>query len=256
MVVNHKPKLLLFDVDGTLTDSAGLTRTALEMAAKELYNIENSTRGIKAYGQTDRNIFDLMIVNNHLNIDADIEFPIFTKVYQQKLRELLFASSKPRLHIGVRELLERLKDEDNIYLALGTGNVEGGARIKLERHNINHYFPVGGFGSDSSIRYELLSIGIKKASLYYKIPFEPSDTWVIGDTPNDVKSGKRIGANTIAVATGFYPPQLLATFKPTALFLDLSDADHFIAVVRNESLPTEFKLFNTNEQTDEEPDPL
>lgn len=256
-MVNHNSKLLLFDVDGTLTDSAGLTRTALELAAFELYSVENSTRGITAYGQTDRNIFDQMVANNNLPIDAGREFTRFSQVYLKHLKSMLFASDKPRLHLGVRELLERLRQEKDLYLALGTGNVEGGARLKLERHGLNGYFPVGGFGSDNPVRAELLFIGLKKASAHYGIPFRSSDVWVIGDTPNDVHSGQKIGANTIAVATGFFSPVKLASCRPTALFIDFTDNHRFVDVVRNGAAQIDLKIpILTSEQTDEESDPL
>ena len=48
--------LLIFDIDGTLTDSAGLTRIAFEKAVYEMYSINDSARGIIPYGKTDQQI--------------------------------------------------------------------------------------------------------------------------------------------------------------------------------------------------------
>jgi len=55
----NKPALLIFDVDGTLTESAGLTRVAFEKAVEDIYAIHNSTEGIKPYGKTDQRISEL-----------------------------------------------------------------------------------------------------------------------------------------------------------------------------------------------------
>ena len=50
---------------------------------------------------------------------------------------------------GVRELLDALAARDDVYLALLTGNYEGGARIKLEYFDLWRYFRCGAFGDDA-----------------------------------------------------------------------------------------------------------
>jgi phosphoglycolate phosphatase len=49
--------------------------------------------------------------------------------------------------------------------------------------------------------------------------------WVIGDTPADVRCGRAIGANVLAVATGIYPAAELAAVGPDRLVADFSDAE-------------------------------
>ncbi len=226
------PTLLIFDVDGTLTHSAGLTRIAYEATVKELYGVENSTQGIAASGRTDPDIFREILERIGIPCtDLDGAFRAYSKVYIQHLEKLLFSSDEPRLHNGVRVLLDKLSAMPYIYLALGTGNIEQGAYLKLQRHGVARLFPVGGFGSDSSDRVELINIAYQRAQRHYRIPFAKRDTWVIGDTPNDILAGRRLGANTIAVATGVFSREELDGFEPTALFQDLEDWERFIAVV-------------------------
>lgn len=230
--------LLIFDIDGTLTDSGGLTRVALEMAAKEIYGVERSTTGISAWGQTDLNIFKLMVDNNHLPVeDVEAAFPPFAARYIEYLTEIITKSDKPRLHSGIKDLLNRLVREPDIKLAVGTGNIEATARIKLERHHVSEFFPVGGFGSDSADRASLLQIALDRSREHYGQSFPVGSFWVIGDTPNDIISGRKIGAETMAVCTGFYTELELTEHQPTALFTDLSNADQFLEVVRNGKKP-------------------
>ncbi len=252
------PILLIFDIDGTLTDSAGLTRIALEMAALDLYGVERTTNGIAAWGQTDLNIFQLMVTNNSLPIiDVPYEFKSFSKRYTTRLEEILFQSDKPRLHNGIRELLEHIVGEPDLYLALGTGNIEATGYMKLRRHKIDHLFPVGGFGSDSSDRSALLKIALERARTHYRQTFPVGSYWVIGDTPNDILSGKRIAAETVAVCTGAYKPDELVRHRPTAVLPDLSNVDYVMALIRREIKPADGQatLFE-QEVTGEESDPL
>jgi phosphoglycolate phosphatase len=253
-----EPILLIFDVDGTLTDSAGLTRVALDLTALEFYGVEKATRGITAYGQTDKNIFEEMLKNNGISFDdLPAEFARFSQRYTQNLERLLAESHKPRLHNGIRELLERLVEEDNVFLALGTGSIELGARLKLRRHGVDHVFPVGGFADDSSERSELISAAYRRSCEHYGINFPLSRTWVIGDTPNDVICGRKLGANTIAVATGMSDMAELQSYTPTAIFPDFSDHFKFLQVVRVEiEPPRSLEDWKTAGVLDAEPDPL
>ena len=226
--------LLLFDVDGTLTYSPGLTRLAFELAAEEIYGVKNATRGIEPHGRTDQLIFREILINNDLpSHNFDDQFIAFSQLYLEKFEKILSESEEQRVHIGVSELLEALTEIPGIYLALGTGNIEGGAYLKLKQHGIDRYFPVGGFGSDSSDRIELLTIAHQKAEKHYKRKFSLFNTWVIGDTPIDITCGQQMGASTIAVATGVFNSSDLSRFNPTAIFEDFSDTDRFVRIIQN-----------------------
>jgi len=230
--MDQTPRLLIFDVDGTLTDSAGITRAAYESVVEELYGVSNSTRAIKPAGRTDRDIFFEILNLNQIEVaDPNPEFRKFCDLYIPLLGRLLTESKKPRLLLGVKTLLEKLAALEPIHLALGTGNIEQSAYLKLNRHNIASYFPVGGFGSDSSVRSEIIAIALRRAQHYYRVPFSVRDTWVIGDTPYDIQAGRELGVNTLAVATGPHDQFELARHKPSALFADLDDWEHFIRVI-------------------------
>ena len=230
--MNRLPVLLLFDVDGTLTYSAGLTRVAFDRAIEELYQVQNSTRGIEPFGRTDQWIFRRILENNSLSEeDFPEQFSTFSSVAARCLNHELNASDKPRLHNGVANLLRLLADVDNLFLALGTGNIKENALLKIKRHGIDHYFPVGGFGSDSEDRSEILDIAYRRACEYYGKDFLRENTWVIGDTPLDIKHGKEIEAKTIAVATGTFDIDELLRHSPDAVFEDFSDVHGFLNTV-------------------------
>jgi phosphoglycolate phosphatase-like HAD superfamily hydrolase len=61
--------------------------------------------------------------------------------------------------------------------------------------------------------------------------FTPDQIYVIGDTPRDIECGKAFGAVTVAVSTGRYSREELASHNPDFLFDDLSDADAVLAAI-------------------------
>lgn len=227
------PTLLIFDIDGTLTDSAGLSRVAYECAIEELYQIRNSADGVKPFGRTDQDIFEEILQRNTVSYsDIDTAFSEFCDRYVPHLARLLHESDKPTLLPGVEVLLKKLCKTENVHLALGTGNIEQGAYLKLQRHGVANLFPVGGFGSDSVNRSEIISIALRRARNHYRIAFPARSIWVIGDTPNDINAGKWLGANTIGVATGGFNQYELNLHQPTALFQDFDDWEHFLDVIK------------------------
>jgi phosphoglycolate phosphatase-like HAD superfamily hydrolase len=229
----EKPSLLIFDVDGTLTNSAGLTRNAFEKAIEDIYNIPNSSEGIKPYGKTDQGIFREILINNGLPTeDFRTQFDNMSQLSAIYLEKGLKASKLPHLHIGVRSLLERLLTEDDIYLALGTGNTRINSYIKLDLHSIGGYFPIGGFGCDDEDRTKIIETAYNRATTFYKIDFKRHNTWVIGDTPLDIECGKAINAKTIAVATGSYSVEELRSYNPDFVFSTFTDNAQFLSLIR------------------------
>jgi len=56
--------------------------------------------------------------------------------------------------------------------------------------------------------------------------------YVIGDTPHDIECADAIGARTIAVATGGYSLDELASHRPWRLFEELPPVDRFIQLIQ------------------------
>jgi phosphoglycolate phosphatase-like HAD superfamily hydrolase len=126
---------------------------------------------------------------------------------------------------GVAALLDRLADEPRVTLGLLTGNIERGARLKLEPAGLNRYFPFGAFGDDSADRYCLPSIALARAREETGRDFDGPSVVIIGDSVHDVACGRSLGARAIAVATGPTPAEKLQAEWPDALFADFSDVE-------------------------------
>ena len=114
-------------------------------------------------------------------------------------------------------------------LGLATGNVELGARIKLDRGNLNRYFTFGGFGSDAEDRTELVRRAAVKAADKKGTPIDNANIFVIGDTPLDIDAGKRAGFQTVGVGTGSYSADQLLAAGATFVVPDFEQGrDYFL----------------------------
>ena len=219
-------KVLLFDVDGTLVRAGGAGRKALDRAVFRLYGKRGACRELDLAGKTDLRNFSEAVRAATGRVPGRREID---RVHREYLRDLpsevsgAVREGRYRLCAGVAELLRRLSREEGVLLGLGTGNVEEGARIKLEPSGLNGYFSFGGFGSDSFHRAALLKKAVQRArkSLNgHGRAVRAEEVFIIGDTPLDVTAGREAGFRTVGVGTGFSGWSELAASKPDHLAKD------------------------------------
>jgi phosphoglycolate phosphatase-like HAD superfamily hydrolase len=223
-----EPILVLFDVDGTLVDTAGAGRRAfVEVFGRMFENdgVEEAASRVRFQGKTDPIIIDEIV--RSLGIDAQ-EFATrreeFWALYGEVLEEIL-ARPDPRRRAlpGVVALLDDLSGRPGVYLGLQTGNVEVGARAKLRSLDLDSYFPGGGFASDHHDRRAIARMAREKLSRLYRIPFTSAGTVVIGDTGHDVDCGRANNFRAVAVDTGWVERGELEAARPDALLDDFTD---------------------------------
>jgi phosphoglycolate phosphatase-like HAD superfamily hydrolase len=136
-----------------------------------------------------------------------------------------------RLLPGIIPLLDRMRERPDCLLALLTGNLAAGAEVKLSHYGVWHYFGFGAYADDHHVRNELGPVAQARALEQHGEEFPPERIYVIGDTPRDIECGKAFGAVTVAVATGKYAREELASHGPDFLFDDFSDPDAVLAAI-------------------------
>lgn len=207
-------KILFWDIDGTLmkTDRAGLY--AFNEAATEMLNTTIDFSSIKTAGMTDCYIAGQVIQMAKGRQADPAEIVNLLKRYEELL-PLHLAERKGTLMPYIREILHYFHNRNNVASLLLTGNTLLGANAKLRRYEIIQYFnfEVSAFGDNCPDRLDLAADALAKATAHYP-GIKSKDMFVIGDTPNDIRCGKAISANTIAVATGSYSRDELAAHSP------------------------------------------
>jgi phosphoglycolate phosphatase len=216
-------KVLLFDVDGTLIRAGGSGRKALNRAAYLLYGKKDACSELSLAGRTDLYNFGAAYRNATGRRPTRAAIDRLHREYLKHLPHYVRAALRDgvyRVPPGLRTLLKRLSRESGVLLGLGTGNMEKGARIKLEPSGFNAYFQFGGYGSDAFHRPALLKKAVARAKKRARAAFGPDDVYVIGDTPLDVAAGRAAGFKTVAVGTGFAEWRDLRASQPDHLARD------------------------------------
>ena len=156
------------------------------------------------------------------SFDIELRLPLLWEVY---LAGLARNATRERVRVlpGMRELVAALAQRDDVLLALLTGNIEPGARLKLGPPELNAYFPFGAFGSDSARRDELPPIAVARASERHGHAIAGRDVVILGDSIYDVRCGVPHDATTIAIASGRTSAELLQAENPHFFFEDASD---------------------------------
>jgi phosphoglycolate phosphatase len=218
-------KFLLFDIDGTLVHAGGAGRRALDAALGRIGVREEIVREISFAGKTDRQIVLAALRDSGYSAGeqpALLAHALDSYVVhlEANLRE------KPvQVYSLARELLQACRIRPDLELALLTGNVPQGARLKLESGGLWNYFSWGVFGDHSEDRSDLAREAFRILSRT-KGYADPRDVFVIGDTVADIACGRAIGATTIALISDFEPEENLRAAGPDHLlngFMPLFD---------------------------------
>jgi phosphoglycolate phosphatase len=210
----------LFDIDGTLLNSGGAGKIAIETALQEDFGVTIRTQ-VTYSGRTDRAIArDLM--RFHGVAETAENSRRLVSGYLQRLPAAL-AKHNGRVLPGIAALLQTLAERDDVAVGLLTGNIREGAHVKLGHFGLNDHFAFGGFGDHHWERDDVAREALAAIHGLHGNTVPLQRVWVIGDTPLDVQCARAIGARVVAVATGLHTVDQLRATEPDLLLADLSD---------------------------------
>ena len=237
MTKTRLSRLVLFDIDGTLLHSGGAGKEAIRQVLKAVYGTAGPIDSYPFAGRTDLQIFHELLQRAGLS-EEDIEagIPRVLAIYPRHLQETI-GDFEVRVCHGVEELLEEFVGMPCLELALLTGNLEAGARIKLQAARLERFFPWGAFGSDARARKGLPVIAVERAYRRTGHRFVGKDIVIVGDTPADILCGRGLGVRSIAVATGPHSCDELRPWDPDFCFPDLTPTDAVVDAILTPANP-------------------
>lgn len=225
-------RLVLWDIDGTLVDSARLGLDAFLEAFEQVVG-HPPAQLVPFAGRTD-----LEIAHDMLDSSGVADGEVLLDRFEEHLVAAMAArldqlEERGRALPGTHAALERLQHEPDVIQSLLTGNVERNAMLKLKPFGLAQYveFGCGAYGSDHRVRGELVAIARARAEQAHGAPIAPADVVLIGDTPLDVAAAREGGARAVGVATGPYDEAALAESGADAVLPDLSDTERVVEAV-------------------------
>lgn len=219
--------LFLFDVNGTLIKKKLENDKAYINALKDLFEIEDPFNGIETTARSDKAIFKDFLKKINTTY-TDTIFDKFLTHYEkmlEKLKEENIWGKNDNVDKFIKKVVEKECD-----LALLTGNLEVGAKYKLEAIDVWRYFETGGFGEDAEIRTDIADAALKKVKKYYNV-----DSYrkiiIVGDTEKDIKVANYLNAVSIIFYADNNLKKKLSQHNPDYLINDftqiINEIDNF-----------------------------
>ncbi len=232
---NNLPRILLFDIDGTLIRAVRRPeyRYLMQDMLTEIFGTYGRISEVDFGGRTDLSIYREALECEGVTMEVIRELlPVIETKMVEILAGLAATGEVFRLCTGVRELLDAIHENEILFPSLLTGNVEKLAEAKLRVVGIQHYFQGrGAFGSDAENRDHLPEIAAKRMREHFRKHLEPERFVIIGDTPRDISCARYFGAKVIAVATGAYTVDQLKGYAPDALLEDMGDTEAMLKLL-------------------------
>jgi phosphoglycolate phosphatase len=191
-------RLYLFDVDGTLVDSAadicGTIQEVLRASGRD--DVEDAL--LRRY--IGRHLIDLFTDLGFAQDSMDQMVTDYRAIYTAG------GHVNTTVYPGVAEMLNRLGGLKSTATTKGTPTT----RVILEKFGLiqffNHVQGTDGFPAKPEPDVILKSLEIFGVS--------PEECLMVGDAPSDMEAGRRAGVKTCAVRYGYGDLEKMAEFKP------------------------------------------
>ena len=227
-------RLILFDIDGTLTRTEN-GYLPFNEAIFQTFGVAGDIRTVVPDGNTDPLIIREIFAKAEVDIVIDDnDWKRFTanlqSCYQRHVRQGL---TTVRALPGAAELLRALANGSGFAMSAVTGNFEVTAQVKLEAAGLNSYLSRGAYGSDSAHRPDLPAIAKRRWEELNCHAIEPEQCVIIGDTPNDLAAARQNNMKCVLVGTGRYPVEELVYWQPDGCLAELSDTQAVLMTLSN-----------------------
>jgi phosphoglycolate phosphatase len=226
-------RLILFDIDGTLTRTQN-GYVPFNRAILKTFGVDGDIRTVLPDGNTDPKIVEEIFAKKNFQVQFEpFHWEQFSLHLRQSYAEAIGAGTTTVDALpGVLDLLNALSHLDTFRRGVVTGNIETGARIKLQAAGLDSYIGGGAYASDSAHRPDLPKIARERWQNLTGQRFEPGDCVIVGDTPKDLDAARQNGMRCLLVGTGRYPVEELQYSNPDACMADLTNTNEVIERLR------------------------
>jgi phosphoglycolate phosphatase len=199
-------RLVIFDFDGTLADSAEwMIRTLNDIAGQFGLRRVDAAEVQMLRGRSSTEII------RHLGVPV-WKLPM---IAAEMRRRISAEVDRIGVFAGVADMLRALDERDK-KLAIVSSNSEQNVRRVLGAENAAR---IDAFDCSAA----MFGKAGKLRSVMRTLSVAARETLYIGDETRDIEAAREVGAASGAVAWGYAKPEILATFRPTLTFDTLND---------------------------------
>jgi phosphoglycolate phosphatase len=190
-------KLVLFDCDGTLVDSARLIH---EIMARTFVAFGHKRPDMATTKSIIGLTLDIAIARMqgkpHVDDEATAMMAHYKSIYSEVRAE---PDMDTPLFDGIKPLIDELVGRDEILIGAVTGKSRRGLTQILETHGFSPYFIVSRTADDCPSKPHPAMV----TECCSETGMDPHDTIVIGDAIYDMQMAKAAGATAIGVSWGY-----------------------------------------------------
>lgn len=208
-----KPKLLVFDVDGTLVDSLSVS---YDVDKKIISEFGGNVPSMETYrgciGEGNWNDFYRKF---GVNIDTERALELYYSRISQFDQKAI---------PGAKDLLQKLSDSDVARAIVSINKRQDYVLDKLRMAGLENYFTPKDIYCEGDNKVMAIKEACSKRGI------TPQAALYIGDTAKDVREARAAGLKTVAISNkfSFNTKDIIMQSNPDYLFTDISDLTSFL----------------------------
>jgi phosphoglycolate phosphatase-like HAD superfamily hydrolase len=223
-------KLVMFDIDGTLTETQEIDATCFVQALRDVFGFTDVNTDWSTY----RHCSDSAILDELFELRRG-RSPLPEEISACQARFVSLLTHAAAIHPfkpieGARDILARLMNDPRFAISLASGGWECSARLKLASAGLDLASVPAAFSDDGHAREEIMQASLGRAARAYSI--ESFDAVIyIGDGLWDARASRNLGYRFHGISQE--PAKVLLLYKEGAshVFGDYLDQDTFMAAL-------------------------
>src|SRR5437870_9778520 len=220
-------RLVIFDIDGTLTPTMNADEGCLVRSCKDVFGFVDIDTNWSHYPHTtDSGIFDDVFTSRIGRPPTEQEILQFRQHFVGLLARVSSEAAFGAV-AGAPLLLSRLADSAEHRVALATGAWRDSARLKMASAGLCYDDYPAASSDDAFDRESIIRLSMQRAAERYG---SLGSTVYVGDGVWDARACRSVGIPFIGIGTGSRATRLSAE-GAVCIFPDFSDTDLFLSSV-------------------------
>ena len=212
-----KYRLLVFDWDGTIIDSAATIAECIRDASRELgLEVPDRERASHVIGLGLHDAMRIAVPG----LPAE-RYPEFVASYRE---HFLVRKDSMQLFDGMRQLLEELSKTR--LLAIATGKSRRGLDRDLEFHHLKPVFAASRCADETNPKPHPAML----LELMTQLEIAQNETLMVGDTSHDMEMARAASVDALAVTYGAHPEASLRACAPLGCFSSVTELQTWLTI--------------------------